>query len=344
MTHTSGCGTFRPFNFRRSPIKKFAGFALLTGLVFAGVYVGKAPFFGSPFPSERHFQFTYRATLPEIPPEAGKVRIWIPLASTRDGQKVLHREVSASVPYEIHQEPLFGNELLYAETDGAAARELKFEINYEATVDGENFSEAPDSSSPDKFLKSSRLMTVDETVKEKAQAATAGKKSWWEKAKGIYDYVIAHMAYDKTTPGWGQGDTVRACLLGKGNCTDFHSLFISMAHAAEIPSRFKIGFTVPSEGEGKIPGYHCWAEFFDERRGWISVDASEAWKNPRMKRYYFGSFDTNKFMVSLGRDITLVPQQAGEPVNIFIYPYVEMDGQPLNEGIQMDFYFKSLRN
>jgi len=306
--------------------------------------VGKDQLFGSPFPSERHFQFTYRAFLPEIPPEAGKVRIWIPLASSRDGQKVLHREVSASVSYEIHREPLFGNELLYAEVDRAAARALKFEIDYEATVNGENLSEARDSSVLAKFLKSSRLMTVDETVKEKAKAATAGKKSWGEKAKGIYDYVIAHMVYDKTTPGWGQGDTIRACLLGKGNCTDFHSLFISMAHASEIPSRFKIGFTIPREREGKIPGYHCWAEFFDEKRGWVPVDASEAWKNPTMKKHYFGRFDTNKFLVSLGRDIDLVPRQAGEPVNIFIYPYVEMDGRPFNEGIQMDFYFKSLRN
>lgn len=309
-----------------------------------GVYFGKSQLFGSPFPSERHFQFTYRAALPEIPPEAGKVRIWIPLASTRDGQKVVRREVAAPVPYEIHHEPLFGNELLYAEADPAAAKELKFEINYEATVSGENFSGPIDLSGVEKFLKPSRFMIVDEAVKEKAKEATAGKQNWWDKARGIYDYVIAHMVYDKTTPGWGRGDTIRACLLGKGNCTDFHSLFISMAHASEIPSRFKIGFTIPRDKEGKIPGYHCWAEFFDEKRGWTQVDASEAWKNPGMKRHYFGRFDTNKFFVSLGRDINLVPQQAGEPVNIFIYPYVEMDGQPFNEGIQTDFYFKSLKN
>jgi transglutaminase-like putative cysteine protease len=187
-------------------------------------------------------------------------------------------------------------------------------------------------------------MVVTDEVKNKAQEATAGKETWWDKAHGIYEYVIRHMAYDKTTPGWGRGDTIRACLLGKGNCTDFHSLFISMAQAAAIPSRFKIGFSIPRDPEGKIPGYHCWAEFFDDKQGWVSVDASEAWKNPKMKKHYFGSFDTNKFFVTLGRDIPLMPRQAGEPLNIFIYPYAEVDGKPAEDlKIDKEFYFKSLR-
>lgn len=299
--------------------------------------------FGSPFPPERHFQFTYRAVLPEIPQPAAKVRIWIPLASTRDGQKLLRREVTASLPYEIHEEPLFGNEILYAEADASSAKGVKIEISYEAVVKGKKPSFSPQPSEARKFLEPSRLMAVDETVKEKAKEATAGKQNGREKARGIYDYVIAHMVYDKTTPGWGRGDTVRACLLGKGNCTDFHSLFISMAHAAEIPSRFKIGFTIPREGEGKIPGYHCWAEFFDEKKGWVPVDASEAWKHPELKKYYFGGADTNKFFVSLGRDIPLVPKPAGDPLNIFIYPYVEADGKALDNGaVKTEFYFRSL--
>jgi transglutaminase-like putative cysteine protease len=149
------------------------------------------------------------------------------------------------------------------------------------------------------------------------------------------------MKYDKTVPGWGRGDTVRACLLGTGNCTDFHSLFISMAHAAEIPARFKIGLTVPAEEQGEIPGYHCWAEFYEEGRGWRPVDASEAWKHPERKEVYFGNFDTNKFLISVGRDINLVPRQSRPPVNILFYPYVEVDGKEWN-GVKTSFQFKNL--
>lgn len=307
--------------------------------------MGQGYLFGSPFPLERHFQFTYRAIFSEFPREAKGIRVWIPLANSRDGQKVLRRDILSPLPYEIHTEPTFGNQILYAETKGVPQSPLEFKIDYEAVVNRIDFSSPADGSEADKFLKPSRLMVVNDDVKKRAELATRGKRNLWEKARGIYDYVIAHMAYDKTTPGWGQGDTIRACLLGKGNCTDFHSLFISMAHAAEIPSRFKIGFTIPREEKGQIPGYHCWAEFFDGKRGWVPLDASEAWKNPRMKRDYFGRFDTNKFFVSLGRDLLLVPRQAGEPVNIFIYPYVEADGKPLASGmVKTEFYFRNLRN
>lgn len=313
----------------------------------AGAYLVRSLLDNEPFPARRHFQFTYHTLLSGFPETARQVRLWIPLASSRDGQKVIERKVSASAPYEIHAELLYGNEMLYAEAAGPGVGKIEFKIYYEVEVDR---SLLPSSSAPDeveKFLKPSRLGVVNDVVKGKAKEATEGMASWREKAQGIYDYVLRHMTYDKTLPGWGKGDTMRACLLGRGNCTDFHSLFISIAHAAEIPARFKIGFTVPSEGEGPIQGYHCWAEFFDDKKGWVPVDASEAWKNPRMKRQYFGNFDTHKFFLSLGRDISLMPKQDGEPVNIFITPYVEVDGKLLSEGeiaVQKDFYFRNLQN
>jgi len=184
-------------------------------------------------------------------------------------------------------------------------------------------------------------MNVDEEVRKRASAAVQNHSTFYDKAKAIYEDVIRRMSYDKTVPGWGRGDTVRACLLGKGNCTDFHSLFISMAHAAEIPARFKIGLTIPEAGEGEIPGYHCWAEFYEEGKGWRPVDASEAWKQPNRKEAYFGHFDTNKFLISVGRDIDLVPRQAGSSVNIFFYPYVEVDGKEW-DGAKTSFQFKNL--
>jgi hypothetical protein len=38
---------------------------------------------------------------------------------------------------------------------------------------------------------------------------------------------------------------------------------------------------------GKIPGYHCWAEFYSGGE-WVPVDASEAWKHPERHQYYLG--------------------------------------------------------
>src|ERR1035438_3068951 len=95
--------------------------------------------------------------------------------------------------------------------------------------------------------------------------------------------------YDKTGKGWGRGDIYYACQERRGNCTDFHAIFIGYARALGIPARFAIGFPLPADrGEGKIAGYHCWAEFYAKGIGWIPVDASEAAKNPAKREYFFG--------------------------------------------------------
>ena len=58
-----------------------------------------------------------------------------------------------------------------------------------------------------------------------------------QRARALYDYLLATMRYDKTGTGWGRGDAEWACDSKRGNCTDFHSLFMSMARSQHIPSR-----------------------------------------------------------------------------------------------------------
>lgn len=294
------------------------------------------------FPANRHSEITYKAFIDRIPKDAQWVRLWVPLASTRDGQTVLERDIRASAPYEITVDPVYGNEMAYVSLKKPWPEALEFQVRYRVKTSKEDFGKGNHrEENIQKYLKSSRLMGVNEEVRRRTEATIQGKKTWMEQARAIYEDVIWRMTYDKTTPGWGEGNTLRACLLGKGNCTDFHSLFISMAHAADKPARFKIGLTIPDAPEGEIPGYHCWAEFYDETVGWQPVDASEAWKDPGKKEAYFGNFDTHKFLISVGRDIDLIPRQSGSPVNIFFYPYMEVDGKAW-DGVKTSFHFKNL--
>ncbi|MBV8051878.1 MAG: transglutaminase domain-containing protein [Acidobacteriaceae bacterium] len=157
---------------------------------------------------------------------------------------------------------------------------------------------------------------------------TEGKTSTLDKSRAIYDYVFSTLRYDKTGTGWGRGDVLYACDAKKGNCTDFHSLFIAMARSQGIPARFEIGFPIPADkNSAEIAGYHCWAEFFDPQHGWIPVDISEAWKHPEKKDYFFGAHDDNRVQFTVGRDLELNPKQSGKPLNYFIYPYVEVAGK-----------------
>ena len=281
----------------------------------------------------REVAITYVARVEATRQSAGEIQLWVPLAKTRQGQQeVLAREVHAPAPYTVAEDPEFGNGILHLTFHRPVQAPIEGSIDYRVRlVAGGAWRKEDSAEELARALMPNRLVLVDAEIRRRAQQATAGRRTATDRARGIYEHVIQRMTYDKTTPGWGRGDTKRACELGRGNCTDFHSLFISMARAQQIPARFDIGFVIPPEASGTIAGYHCWAEFYDDD-AWVPVDASEAWKRPELTGYYFGAHAPNRFLISVGRDLQLVPPQRGEPVNIFLAPYVEVDGQVFEQA------------
>jgi len=193
-------------------------------------------------------------------------------------------------------------------------------------------------------LQPDRLVPLDGLIGDLSRQQTKGLKKPLDKARAIYNYVLTTMRYDKTGEGWGRGDAIFACKARHGNCTDFHALFIVMMHAAGIPARFEIGFPLPRDkSAGDISGYHCWAQFWIDGMGWVPVDASEAWKDPTRRDYFFGAHDANRILFTRGRDIRLDPPQKGDRLNYFVYPYVELDGKPWT-GLQTSFSFRDLES
>src|SRR5262249_10262916 len=129
-----------------------------------------------------------------------------------------------------------------------------------------------------------------------------------------------------------------------GNCSDFHSLFLSLARSQKIPARFEMGFGLPEKrGRGELSGYHCWARFQPEGKGWVPVDISEASKNPARKDYFFGNLSEDRVAFTIGRHLTRGPKQDGPPLNFFIYPYVEVAGKPWPaEKVEKHFTFQDV--
>jgi transglutaminase-like putative cysteine protease len=317
-----------------------AALLLVGGLAFTSAVGPSAS--GGLTRSPRDISLTYLATVRGLPQDASQVQVWIPLAASREEQDILRREVHAPASYTITQDPVYHNDMLYLTLTPPIQEPLEIRIDYEIRLGRSHEAEPPPSADEiQRALEASGLVIIDDEVRARAQEAVRGRTAPIERARGIYDAVIQHMTYDKTTPGWGVGDTRRACLLGKGNCTDFHSLFISMARAERIPARFKIGLVVPPASSGVIPGYHCWAEFYVDGRGWVPVDASEAWKHPELADYYFGAQEPNRVLISVGRDLQLAPPQRDKPVNIFFSPYVEVDGIMFQQ-VRTEFYFREL--
>jgi transglutaminase-like putative cysteine protease len=283
----------------------------------------------------RHFTFHYGFTVKNLP--AGKkVRIWIPAAHSDASQEVKVVSAKGDLPLKKTRESKFGNEIYYAETSGAAQPELHFDVQYDVvrrervTLNPPAHLVAASLTSKERKedLQPDTLVPVTGLPADLAVKVTEGKTQPLDKARAIYDYVFTTMKYDKTGTGWGHGDVLYACDAKKGNCTDFHSLFIAMARSQGIPSRFEIGFPLPPDKHSaEIAGYHCWSDFYVDGRGWIPVDISEARKHPEKRDYFFGSHDVNRVQFSMGRDLRLSPPQDGKPLNYFVYPYVEVDGQ-----------------
>ncbi len=148
--------------------------------------------------------------------------------------------------------------------------------------------------------------------------------------------------YKKESPHYAEGDVAFVCDYKKGNCSDLHSYLISLARSLGVPAFIEYGFPItsvpvadPLPKEGSISGYHCWTWFYDPAHGWVPLDASDGrrWldaKRPQIKERLFGNLLLERSAVafSRGRDITLVPAQKAAPLNNFIYPYAEADGQP----------------
>jgi len=288
--------------------------------------------------TERHFNFHYVFTVKNVSP-GERVRVWIPLAHADDFQDVKVASQSGDLPLRQVRQPEYGNEVLYAETSKANKGEYRFLVDYDVVrrehvvlVNGKPVTDTPSAKVPRvelaRFLEADRLVPVTGVPAQLAEQETKGAATPLEKARDIYEYVFRTMKYDKSGTGWGHGDTLWACDSKHGNCTDFHSVFISMARAEKIPARFQIGFPIPADKpSAEIPGYHCWAEFYLDSTGWVPVDISEAWKHPEKHDYFFGAHDVNRVQFTEGRDLKLAPAQEGAPLNYFVYPYVEIGGK-----------------
>ena len=297
----------------------------------------------------RHFTFHYGFTVKNL--AAGKnVRIWIPVAQSDAYQEVRIISAKGDLPVKKTRESKYGNEIYFAETGGTTQAELHFDVEYDVVRhERVALNSAPHvvaasltTKEKQEDLQPDALVPVTGLPADLASKVTQGKTQPLDKARAIYDYVFTTMRYDKTGTGWGHGDVLYACDAKKGNCTDFHSLFIAMARSQGIPARFEIGFPLPPDKHSaEIAGYHCWSDFYIEGKGWIPVDISEAWKHQEKHDYFFGSHDVNRVQFGMGRDLRLNPPQDSKPLNYFVYPYVEVEGQEY-PNVSLAFSFEDV--
>ena len=285
---------------------------------------------------QRDFTFEYKATVKDIPAGTQKLELWIPVPHDDSYQRITDIHVDTPYPHQILTGDQ-GNMMLHLAIAQPKEPSVPVTLTFHAVrleriqpIVLVNTGITPEGDLS-RWLKPDRLVPIDGQIQTWAREVVdaAHAHTDLEMARAIYNHVVSTVKYDKTGKGWGRGDIYYACDARRGNCTDFHAIFIGYARAMGIPARFAIGFPLPADrGAGKVGGYHCWAEFYAKGIGWVPVDASEAAKNPAKREYFFGAHDENRVELSKGRDVILAPKQQGEPLNYFVYPYVEVDGKP----------------
>lgn len=281
--------------------------------------------------TSRAFNIRYRAMLP-IEKGAGVVDLWLPIPYNSPDQRISNLKVLSPFPYQLNTEPEYGNEMVHVRVVNPQGTVLPVELRFDVwrrAINLESILDVDGVGGPSqRYVKPDVLVPVGGRFERIARLAAEGKNQPISRVRGLYDFVLGEMSYDKSIDGYGRGDANRACDIKKGNCTDFHSYFISLARSLAIPARFEMGFPLPfSIGEGRLKGYHCWAWFFVSGRGWVPVDISEADKHPELAKFYFGGLDESRVGFVIGRDIKLEPPQQGSRLNYFIYPYGEVDGK-----------------
>jgi hypothetical protein len=269
-------------------------------------------------------EFIFHYTV-EVPPLKGNARLWLPVAQSDRFQEVELLEVSVPGVYQQIRDEQYGNLALFVELPPAPTKQT-LQLDYQVTR-LEKGTYLEDDSDLHLYISEAPLLPVGGRFDTLARQVIAEREATTPlmQARALYDYVVDNVRYAKQGT-YGTADANFACDAKSGNCTEFHSLFISLARSAGIPARFAVGGAIPSErNDGGLDGYHCWAEFYAEGKWW-PVDISEANKYSNLATYYFGHHPANRIEFSKGRNIAFSPGPESGAIPFFVYPVLEVEG------------------
>jgi transglutaminase-like putative cysteine protease len=296
--------------------------------------------------SSRKFVFDYHV---KVGAHGASLDLWLPAPRTDAYQAVTSTVIASPVSLSSSEDSVEANRILHCRlpaSEGDQQIIVRHQIERMARLAPS--SRAPSGSSPAmqaelaRFLRADSHVPIDGVVAE--MVATISRDTPpLERARQVFLNLLATLDYDARgcTPERAHdlGDLVVACDLKRGTCTEFHGLYVAHARALGLPARFAFGFNIPKKPEGRIAGYHCWAEVYLPERGWWAVDVSEAWKrsDPNERNFYFGNLDVDRVQFTTGRDIALTPPPSTGLMDRFIFPLAEMEGRPVEVGLAFSF-------
>jgi transglutaminase-like putative cysteine protease len=295
------------------------------------------------------------------------VRIWAP-AATFDApgwSRPLGTNWTGNADFaEIVRDPAYGAEFVHldwrAGSGGRRAEIVSRVATRDRAVDiGAEKRDAAVLSPEERalFTKATALIPTDDVVKQTSDRIVAGANSDLEKARAIYNWLVANTERIAATRGCGSGD-IKAMLAAEklgGKCADINGLFVGLVRAAGLPARDLYGIRVASSRFGYkslgvastdvTKAQHCRADVWLEGIGWTPMDAADVRKvmleespthlsadEPKVvaaREALIGSCEGNWVAFNCAHDVAL-PGASSGPVGFLMYPEGEAGGVRLD--------------
>jgi transglutaminase-like putative cysteine protease len=276
--------------------------------------------------------------------------LWVPYPVSDQEQNITDVKISGDFSASaVYTDTAYSTPMLYARWGkGSQSRKLSFSFKADRKEvvrrDFPTKEAAWDPADYARYLAPTKFAPIDGEVWLQAMKIIDGKRTVLEKAKAIYDWTCENTFRDPNTRGCGTGDVCALLKNPGGKCADIHSVFVALARAAGVPAREVFGIRMGKKDREDISTWqHCWAEFYLPGYGWVPVDAADVRKamltenlklsdarTAELRAYFWGGIDPYRVKLSVGRDLTLNPPQAGGPVNYLMYPFAQVGGKTVD--------------
>ena len=312
----------------------------------------------------RTFELTTTISVPEA---KGTTRLWLPVPEVdTDYQHPLDNAWSGNATSaRLVADPAGGVRFLQAEFGPEAGPpQLKLTSRLQTRSRTTDWSRTVAVSEDPALLRAnlapSELLPVDGIVLKTAQEATRGAHTDVEKARAIYDWLLANTHREPSVRGCGAGDIAAVLETGNlgGKCADLNALFVGMCRSVGIPARDVYGLRlVPSAfGYKELGGnpaslkgaQHCRAEAYLRGHGWVAMDPADVLKVMRQEtadwikdpahplvapvaKGLFGGWEGNWVAWNTGHDITLPGAAWKGTLPFLMYPNGQNAGGRFDE-------------
>ena len=323
-------------------------------------------------PPLRHATFELRNEVKvKVPEGAKQIRVWMALPQEEEAQQVSDMRIESPYPWRIGRDSE-GSRVLYLESQKPQEKEFAIETTFVVTRWEVRHAIDPSKARPisdadrarfAEYLQANKYVVIDDEIRRLADQIVGNETNPVLAARKIYDWVLQNVDYWVKDPEHKKaspvGSTTYCLTFHTGNCTDFESLWASLARAKGIPTQIVYGSFLKPElrDREEDQSYHCWAMFYAPGLGWLPHDVAVAdlykadipitttnaklvrlttpdgtfGADPAKVNYFFGNLDERRVVWSHNRDLIMNPKQDGDPVNALPKAYVEVDGKVLPE-------------